>query len=86
MATSDRTRFTAWVTKYALTCGIKQMEVEDWHDARPGMVLNTKTITTYHVPDWHRTEAEAKARAEEMRAAKIASLRKQIAKLEAMEF
>lgn len=36
--------------------------------------------------DWHRTPEAAIARAEEMKAAKIASLRKQIDRLEKLEF
>jgi hypothetical protein len=39
-----------------------------------------------HKPDWHTTPEAAIARAEEMRTKKIASLKKQIAKLEAMTF
>ena len=39
-----------------------------------------------HGKDWHRTPESALARAEEMRKAKIASLKKSIAKLEAMTF
>lgn len=36
--------------------------------------------------DWHRTKESAIAKAEEMRKKKIASLKKQIEKLEKMEF
>jgi hypothetical protein len=61
----------------------------------PGGILFVKEIANldilvkkYHGEgiEWHRTEAEAIARAEEMRIAKIASLKKQIAKLEKMKF
>jgi len=39
-----------------------------------------------HNDDWHCTLPDAIAKANEMRAKKIASLKKQIAKLEAMKF
>ena len=41
---------------------------------------------TAHGNDWHRTEADAVARAEQMRVKKIASLEKQIAKLKKLSF
>ena len=77
---------TVWVTKYALMSGIYQafvvggnnsfLSVE--HPARGGHVL---------LPSEHRPTREAAlARAEEMRAAKIASLKRQIERLESLEF
>ena len=41
---------------------------------------------TAHGKDWHRTPEAAIARAEEMRAAKIAAMRKHLTKLERMVF
>ena len=38
---------------------------------------------TFHNPEWHTTLEAAQARVEEMKAAKLKSLRKQVAKLEA---
>ena len=80
-------RFKAWVTRYALSDGILKGEAEVkggdgiWFyrpdGSWPFLVSGT---------DWHRTEEAAIQRAEEMRVRKIASLRKQIAKLEAMTF
>ena len=78
-----------FVTKYALTRGILQVEVELCLDVDPdgGMVADhSEYHTCYHKPDWHRTRVSAVARAEQMRLAKLASLRKQITKLEAMSF
>ena len=79
----------AWVTKYALTDGIKCI-VGEISDCAPNMISEIKSGTwlssCFHGKDWHKTEAEAIARAEQMRVEKIASLKKQIAKLEAMKF
>lgn len=80
-------RITIWVSKYALTDGIiksDNVEVED--DIVWGPIPNCYFSRRMRHPDWHRTEAAAIARAEEMRAFKIASLEKQIAKLRAITF
>ncbi len=72
----------AYSTKYALTFGIEEINgkviLGSYFEYGDHGFLGPK--------DWHRTRESAVARAEEMRAAKIASLRKQIAKLEAMRF
>ena len=83
---------TAWVTKYALTTGVEELSAEvpkseySNPDGKMIKVMNTKYSIYYHGKDWHRTPEAALARAEEMRIAKLASLRKKIAKLEAMKF
>lgn len=79
-------RKSYWISKYALSHGIQAADGEMCH-------FNPKYID---VPGWiisfkagveiHETEAAAKAAAESMRLKKIASLKKQIAKLEAMKF
>ena len=74
-----------YVTKYALTAGIKE------HDAEIDGAMATVRVpgwvaSHYHGNDWHMTANAASIRAEEMRVAKINSLRKQIAKLEAVKF
>lgn len=83
------TEFTAWITKYALTEGIYELRVIP-ASADGGMVeaVGATYATYYHVEgrDWHRTRVAAVARAETLRKAKIASLRKSITKLEKMEF
>lgn len=70
-----------WITKYALTSGIKEMEVEQSENF-PDMVYDRND--TYHGEgrDWHRTRESAIAKAEQMRLKKIESLKKQIAKYE----
>ena len=83
---------TAWVTKYALTTGVEELSAEvpkseySNPDGKMIRVMNTKYSTFYYGKDWHRIPEAALTRAEEMRTAKLASLRKQIAKLEALKF
>lgn len=80
---------TVWITKYALSRGIIKTTARMWCD---GMMiafrLNDKAaFDTYaHGNDWYWTRESAVARAEEMRKAKIASLKKQIASLEKRVF
>lgn len=80
-----------YVTKYALTEGIEVYERREPSDDRDGMVtcVNQKgmnRVAYFHGQDWHLTQSEAQDRAEKMRVAKIASLRKSIDKLEKMTF
>lgn len=76
-----------WITKYALTSGIKEMEVEQSEDF-PDMVTGKAWNDSYHGEgrEWHRTYESAVAKAEEMRLKKIDSLKKQIAKWEKKRF
>lgn len=81
--------FTAWVTKRALTEGIKVVEAELCADISDKMITYGGTgcgRQSAHGNDWHRTPEAAVARAEEMRAAKISSLRKSIDRMERMTF
>ena len=77
-----------WITKYALTRGILQADGEadgsmfEVTDSRhPGALK-----IYYHGDEWHIKRAAAVKRAEEMRRKKIASLRRQITRLEALIF
>ena len=84
---TDRTRFTAFITKYALSRGIFQAEVDAQFDRYPHLVWSaSSSLAAYHGGDWHRTRETAIARAEKMRRGKIASLKKQIARLEKIDF
>ena len=79
---------TVWVTKYALTTGIIIEQVEEPNPERPHMI-HAKALgpqAYFHGRDWHRTREDAVTRAKEMRIARLASLRKQIAKLESKIF
>jgi len=81
---------TAWVTKYALTTGIQKVIGSVRHETSSGMLSYPGECRDWpvsvHGKDWHRTPEAALARAEEMRKAKIASLKKSLAKLESMMF
>ena len=79
---------TAWVSKYALTEGVKAHRVQicggDMVNAlKPDGSAGWGYL---HKGDWHRTKAEADAKAEIMRQRKIASVKKQLARLEALSF
>lgn len=75
-----------WITKYALTDGI--MEVEATLSERNAGSIHYRSngfLCFAHGKDWYTTERDAFNRAEEMRQKKIASLKKQIKKLEGMQ-
>ena len=82
-----------WITKYALTQGIhsRSAHVKDRANGNGQMAVCRAAMPAYmdeifYEPDWHRTETAAKDHAETMRARKIASLQKQITKLEKLSF
>ncbi len=81
-----RTRFTAFITKYALTRGIIEEEVEDCFDTRSTMVRGADRRSYYHENDWHQSREQAIARAEKMRADKLKSLDKQRKRIEGLKF
>lgn len=77
-----------WITKYALTDGIKELEVKQ-SEEYPDMVKGGLEYDSYYHGEgreWHKTYESAVARAEEMRLKKIDSLKKQIAKWEKKRF
>lgn len=73
-----------WNTKYALTQGILEQDGEEVGSSM--VMVGPLYYLHYEGRDWHRTREAAVARAEEMRAKKIASLKKQLKKLEGMKF
>ena len=77
-----------WTTKYALTAGIvrTQAKISDRFAHVPPGSAGHQIDGFYHGEgrEWCRTEAEALARAEQMRQDRIVSLHRQIAKLEKM--
>jgi len=82
---------TAWVTKYALTSGIHKVSGEVRHETSSKMLRYIKTSSGRHYSfargnEWHRTPEAALERAEKMREAKIAALKKSLAKLEVKTF
>ncbi len=79
-----------WITKYALTFGIKEADGES--GSAPNMIC-VKPIEAgfafesyFHGKDWHTDKASAVKRAKEMQEAKIKSLEKHIAKLKKLDF
>lgn len=75
-----------WITKYALSGGIKEHEAE----IRDGVAYPGEpfmSFTGFRLgKDAHQTIEAAIAVAEKMRAQKIESVKKQLAKLESMRF
>ena len=78
-----------WITKYALTTGIFTINAEL---RRGGMISFKRTedhFTEYvhgEGIDWHRTKESASARLSVLKDKKIASLKKQIEKIEKLEY
>jgi hypothetical protein len=73
-----------WNSKYALTEGLIE---QDGEEAGNSMVeVGPMQYLHGEGKEWHRTREAAVARAEAMRKAKIASVRKQLARLEALRF
>lgn len=82
-------KLKVWITKYALTTGIKEVAGEISENCPSMFCDNGSPYPQYfhgEGRDWHRTLEGAKAKAEEMRVAKIASLQKQIKRLEKLQF
>jgi hypothetical protein len=81
-----------WITKYALTAGITEIDAEVCSSVSDGMIRVPKKEGShtyddyYHKPYWHETREEAVKRAESMRVKKIASLKNSLAKFEKMKF
>ena len=88
MSDGGETRITVWSTQYALSNGVEKFGATEC-DRGMVKVINEQGYPFYlhrEGVNWHRTEESAMKRAEEMRAKKIASLKNQIKKLEAMTF
>lgn len=73
-----------WNSKYALTEGLIEQEGEEVGNS----MVKVGSLQYLHGEgkEWHRTRESAAARAEVMRKAKIASVQKQLARLEALRF
>lgn len=74
----------AWITKYALSGGIEEHEAED--RGYGCIYFDRYGYMAGEGRNWHRTRESAVAKAEKMRKDKIASLRKQIERLEKLTF
>ncbi|MFO0449690.1 MAG: hypothetical protein ACK52I_13715 [Pseudomonadota bacterium] len=79
-----------WNSKYALTEGLIEQEGEEYGEVGSSIVrvgsLPRQEYLHGEGKQWHRTRESALARAEVMRKVKIASVRRQLARLEALRF
>jgi hypothetical protein len=76
-----------YVTQYALTKGIEEFEASQTKDFPQYVTVKRHGWDSYvHKPNWHTDRTEAVMQALAMRIDKIASLKKQLARLEAMTF
>ena len=78
----------AYITKYALTWGIEEVEGEVTSDFSDVLVHGAQPYgrTYTHKGDWFTTREEAVTRCEELRKNKIASLERAINKLKGKVF
>lgn len=73
-----------WITVYALSKGIIETEGElIGHNC---IRLSNRAYVHGEGKNWHYTKEEAELKARSMRSNKIASLKKQLAKIEALKF
>lgn len=81
-----------YISKYALSGGIKEVWGNESDVSNKKYISVTETPLSYFTQqyvvgkDIHHTRAEAVAAAETLRAKKIAAIKRQLAKLEKMEF
>lgn len=78
-----------WITKYALTVGILVRESKQDPDGSSVVVLDQLAPNGWVMffgKDWHTSESAAIECASQMREDKIASLKKQIQKLDKLSF
>ena len=82
--------FKVWITKYALTSGIFEKEVEfPAFNEDNNFVYVVGNIGEGYLgedKDWHRNKESAIKRAEEMRKKKIINVEKQLQKLKEIKF
>jgi hypothetical protein len=84
---NTKEKVTIYVTTYALTVGIFTAHANEVGPGRYSYKGEGSSFTSYvSGKDVHLTEAEALARAEEMRTAKLKSLDKQIKKVSKIKF
>lgn len=84
MDSKDKIIPKVWITKYAMTQGIIIRDNVEQCRSINDEVIYAGRAGCFHRPDWWTTEAEAIDRARVMIAAKLKSLDKQRAKLEAL--
>lgn len=79
-----------WITKYALTQGIYEIDARRCDNVVSNDMIESikNTGSYYHGEgrDWHLSKEDAIKKAEEMRQKKIANLENQIEKLRGLKF
>lgn len=84
----DNPMVHVWITKYALTQGVYEVNGEQCLDINENMISvvgrNGFGNICYHRPDWYTSQAEADAQVRKMIDAKIKSLKKSLAKMETL--
>lgn len=79
----------AWITTWALSSGIVEVEAEVAKTCA-GMIIYGEGVSQRYIhgegKNWHRTREKAVEAAEVMKLKKISSLRKQISKLGKLTF
>jgi predicted nucleotide-binding protein (sugar kinase/HSP70/actin superfamily) len=88
MLRTERKKIEAWITKYALTQGIRKVDAILCSDVSEKMIstVNNGYTEYYHANEWFLTREEAVAQAEVLRTRKIESLKKSIQKMEKLKF
>ncbi len=77
----------AYITKYALTSGILEKDVEIC-EGFPKMVrvLKNSYSENYHKPFWYESREEAVEHAEKIRVKKLLSIEKEVKKIKGLKF
>ena len=75
----------AYITKYALTSGIFEAEGSINPTNASTFIVDGAFAMYFHGKDWHMSVIGARLRAEEMRKAKVASLKKQLQKYQQLQ-
>lgn len=83
---SNENKFTAYITKYALTQGILEVQAELCGPEMIRYYIDGCYDQYMYGNDFHRSRFDAVGRANAMQYKKIASLKKKIEELEAMRF
>ena len=89
MSNQQTAKVKRWISKYALTKGVYEAEgkiIEDSIANGCFVIEHLYSRDYFSLKEHHETKEAALAKAESMRLKKIESLKKQIAKLEAMTF
>ena len=77
---------TVYVTKYWMTDGILQVQAKDEPKHGQNVCVNSRGWSVYISPrDWCLTEEAARAEIAKLRAKKIASVKKQLKKLQDLD-